>query len=321
MSESRLVDVVAMTVEIRIGSLEPLKRVHSVRIESGWEALTDTAEIKIPRYLYFANEELRSSIKAGDAVEIWLGYNGLNRLEFSGFVTKVTTDMPVVVKCEDYMWKLKQVSVNRVFKKATLKSLLAAIIPEGIKVDAADLQVGDIAIERSTVAKVLQTLKDQYGIYSYMNGNTLVSGKVYLDNNERVEYGFEKNIIAHDLKYRTADEVKIKVTAECIRPDGTKMTAMVGDADGEESKLVYSGITDINKLEALAKLDLQRLKIDGYSGSLTSFGLPFVQHGATAHLESKQYPERAGNYYVDAVTTSWSPQGFRRDVRIGKKAS
>jgi len=308
-----------MTANIKINDFS-FDRISSVQIESSWDLLTDTAEVTIPRALYFASEILKDKIKVGDSITIELGYNGANNVEFEGYVTKITTDTPVVISCEDAMWKLKQKSVNKVFKKISLQDLLSEIVTD-FDTAAADLQLGTLVIENSTVAKVLQALKDDYGIYSYFKGNTLVSGKIYLDNTEQVEYGFEKNIISHDLKYVNADDLKIKITAESIKHDGTKLTVSVGDDDGEESKLVYSGIDTQSELKKLAELDLARLKVDGYEGTITTFGVPYVQHGYTAYLESNQYPERAGYYYIDSVSTTFNNSGFRRTLKIGGRAS
>jgi len=45
--------------------------------------------------------------------------------------------------------------------------------------------------------------KDDYGIYSYFVGDTLISGKIYLDNphTDVVKYEFTQNVISNDLKY------------------------------------------------------------------------------------------------------------------------
>jgi len=296
-------------------------RISSVKIESSWDMLTDTAEVIIPRALYFGNKILKDNINSGDEIIIELGYDGVLKEEFRGYITKTTTDAPIILKCEDNMWRLKQVPINQIFKDLSLNDLLSEIVPAEFNIDCADMLIGDIVAANITVAQILQMLKDDYSIYSYFKGNTLIVGKIFTDDTETVEYGFEKNIISHTLKYKTADDMKIKVTAECIKPDGSKISVTVGDDDGVESKLIYSGIKNKTDLEKIANLDLERMKIDGYEGNINTFGIPYVQHGYTAYLDSKQYPERAGNYYINAVNTDFSVNGFRRTVTIGKKAS
>ena len=310
-----------LTANITINNIQ-FNRISSVKIESSWDMLTDTAEVVIPRALYFGNKILKDNIKVGYTIIIELGYNGILNEEFRGYITKITTDAPIILKCEDNMWKLKQIPVNHIYKSINLQELLNDIIPRQYNIDSADIMLGNIIAENTTVAGVLQMLKDDYSIYSYFKGNTLVSGKIYTDDDDlNVVYGFEKNIISHNLKYVNSEDIKIKVTAECIKNDGEKITVTVGDDDGIENKLIYSGIENEADLKVLAEQDLERLKIDGYEGDITTFGVPYVQHGYTAYLESKQYPERAGNYYVDAVNTEFSINGFRRTVKIGKQAS
>ena len=64
------------------------------------------------------------------------------------------------------------------------------------------------------------------------------------------------------------------------------------------------------------------MKIDGYSGSLTSFAIPFVRQGFTASIINNEYPERAGDYYVDTVTTTLNDMGaYHRVAKLGSKAA
>lgn len=298
-----------------------LKRVNSVTIESSWEMLTDTAEIVIPRALFFKNRVLKDQIKVADEVIIQLGYDFALVTEFEGLITKVLPDAPVVLKCEDYMWQLKQIYINKSWKRVNLKDLIREVIPEWFDVDVIDIPLGTIKVERSTVASLLKYLKDEYRIYSYFKGQTLVSGKVYTDDVNKAKFGFEKNIVSHDLVYRFEDELKIKVTAESFNSNGTTLSVTVGDEDGAESKLIYRNIESETELKRLAENDLERMKISGYEGTLTSFGIPVANHGEIAQLESSQYPERDGDYYIDAVRVEFTESpSYRRVLTIGKQA-
>jgi len=297
-------------------------RVSSVVTESSWENLTDTAEIVIPRKTYFSDNSLHETLKRGDAVIIALGYNGELVKEFEGVIAKVVTDVPVRILCEDYMYALKQIRVNKSWKFATLKDIIADILPDDYNTDIADITLGAVKIEQSTVAGTLEYLQSEFSIYSYFKGKTLVSGKIYTDNTEVVNYDFEKNIVSHDLIYKYADDLRIKVTAESFNADGKTTKVSVGDDDGVESKLIYRNVKSESELKKRAQDDLERMKTDGYEGTLVTFGQPFVAHGYTANLTSRDYPERNGKYYVDAVTTEFdSSPAFRRTVTIGKKAS
>jgi len=300
----------------RRGELE-LRHVNRVEISSGWELLTDTAEITLPRNRQeLKSDELKALIKRGDSISIRLGYDETLNDEFSGYVTGVDAGAPVKIRCEDEMWKLKQQAVNVSYKHTRLPDLISAIAP-GYESDVMDIALGQVRFEKTTVAKVLQKLKDDYSLYSYFQRGKLVVGKVYSDGGSEVEYGFESNIISDSLEYRHADELKLKVTATSVDTKGNKLEVTVGDDDGEESRLSYYNIKDEATLKQLAEGDLARLKVDGYAGDFTGFGVPVTRHGDIVKLVSNEYPERAGRYYVDAVGVSFGTSGFRRKVTLG----
>lgn len=297
----------------------------SFRTDCSWQHLTDTAEFIVSKALYFESKgRVFELVKPGDPFFIEAGYNGQMNREFTGFVSEILDDLPVVFKAEDNMYLLKRTFVNKSFANVSLANLLKAIVPSQFKIDAADVMVGDFICKQWTVAMVLQELKDKLGLYSYFVGDTLVSGKIYIDNPQKqtVKYQFNKNIIANDLKYRREDDYQIKVTMRSYLHDGKVLKVSEGDPEGTEMKLVVSNVKDKEALRTLARKELARLKYDGYRGTLTSFGLPYVQHGYTANIVNLQNSDRNGDYYVDRVVTEFYNQGaIRRIVTIGRKAA
>ncbi|MBL7902952.1 MAG: hypothetical protein JNK73_13225 [Bacteroidia bacterium] len=302
-----------------------IKSVNSFRTESSWQTLTDTAEFIIAKLLFKEQStRLFEYIKAGDPFYIEAGYNGIYRREFTGFISEVLDDLPVVFKCEDNMYELKRIPVNKSFNGVKLKALLQAIVPSKFKIDAMDVQLGDFVFKQYTVAQVLVELKDNYGIHSYFVDDTLVSGKIYTDNpaNEVVKYKFGTNIIRNDLKYRNKDDYQIKVTMRSHLSNGKVIKVTVGDPEGTEQKLICTNVSDKAQLERLAQKELDRLKFDGYRGTLTGFGIPYVRHGYTANIVNKENPDKDGNYYVDSVTTTFDEHGaIRRVCKIGPRAA
>lgn len=299
--------------------------ISSFKVESSWQVLTDTADIVLSKKLFFDEKgKVFELVKAGDPIKLRAGYGGEFLEEFKGYVSEILDDMPVVLKCEDNMYVLKRTSVNKSYSSVKLEKLLKDIVPADFTIDAMDIELGSLFLSRTTVSQVLQMLKDDYGIYSYFVGDTLISGKIYLDNphSDIVKYEFTQNVISNDLKYRRKDDILLKVTMTSYLSDGTKIKVTVGDPEGQEQRLVCSNISSESEIKKLAEKQLERLKIDGYSGGLVSYGIPFVRHGYTASLTNHEYPERAGDYYVDSVTTSLSDQGaYRRNVKIGSKAA
>ena len=298
-----------------------IKRVGSVRIEGGWDMLTDTATITLPRNVSAFNRDdgIKGLFRRGDKVTIDLGYDNVNNTEFIGYLTEIGSDIPVSLKCEDSMWLLKQVPVNLVYS-GTLSGLLQKILPEGMEYEAADIKLQSLKLAKTTVSKVLSWLKDNYGIYSYFKGEKLISGKVYLDDTETVKLDFNRNIKTSNLKYVRADELSLKVTCTSIRPDASNVSVTVGDSEGDESKFEYWGNHTEAELKEIANLMLEKLKIDGYTGDLTTWGVPFIQHGMIIDLFSQEYPERDGQHYVDRTTVEWRPASFTRRINPGRAA-
>ena len=137
-----------------------LTQVTKIVVESSWKLLTDTAEIVIPRKVKFFDKNNVSDVfRRGDFVTISFGYNGINVEEFRGYITEVSADIPIRIKLQDEMWKLKQVPVNFSSPNISLKELLTSIAP-GYKVDALEgVQIGSVRFPKTTVAAVLEKLQ------------------------------------------------------------------------------------------------------------------------------------------------------------------
>ncbi|MDD3458549.1 MAG: hypothetical protein PHO74_03650, partial [Weeksellaceae bacterium] len=84
-----------------------------IKIESNWRQLTDTAEITLPRnVLFFEENDLREVFKRGDSVEIKLGYDDVLITEFTGYISQVFANIPILIRCQNEMFKVKQIPVN-----------------------------------------------------------------------------------------------------------------------------------------------------------------------------------------------------------------
>lgn len=292
------------------------KTVNSFKVETSWKVLTNTAKFIVAKQLCFSdNKRVLELVKTGDPVYIEAGYNGTFNRYFQGFISEVLDDLPVVFNCEDNMYILKRTSVSKAYKSVKLEKLLKDILPSQFKIDAIDVELGSLLYVKKTVAEILTELKDNFGIYSYFVGDTLVSGKIYLDNSRKVKFTFHKNIIpGNDLVYRRKTDTRILVTMTSHLPNGKKIKASYGEADGEEQKLVCYAVESQKDVEALAKKEYDRLKIDGYKGQFSSFGIPFVQHGDTLVLTNPENTDKNGNFYADAVTYELDDNAALRQI-------
>lgn len=299
-----------------------IRRPNSVKIESGWETLTDTATIVMPRNVrYFDKKKVRELFKGGDKVIIKLGYNGHLQTEFIGYVTQVSADIPIKIKCEDSMYLLKKHRVNISMKRTSLPSLIRKIVPKNWKIDVMNLEFGASRFPKTTTAKVLEWLQQEYNIYSYITDeNTLVVGKIYSDNSTVLDFDFRKTIINDALEYKHADDILLKIEGVSTLRNGDKIEVTIGDPYGEVRRLSYYNITTRAEVEKLARIDYEKFKIDGFTGTIKILGTPSVKHGYQASLNSERYPDRNGKYYIKKVTKIFddSPK-FHQTLELDKK--
>jgi hypothetical protein len=299
-----------------------IKRINSCRIESSWETLTDTATIVLPRNIKEFNDYgVQSYFKKGDPVEIYLGYDYNLVLEFTGFISEISSEIPVKIKCDDYMYMLKKHQVNVSMRSTKLSDLIKLIVPAGIECDVADINIGTKRFPNTTAAKILEELQSS-NIYSYFVGKKLIVGKIYTDNvAEPVEFNFEKNVVDDALQYKNKEDVLIKIKGVSTLHNGRKITAEFGDEGGDIQNLSYYNITVQAEVLKLVQADYEKYKVDKLDGTITIFGAPSAAHGMKGRIMSRQFPERNGTYYIKKVVKEFddSPK-YRQIIELDKKA-
>lgn len=315
--------IVKITFTKEDGSFYEFDFVNSVEINSSYENFTDTAKIVLPRKLSFEGKDLFSGanalFKRGDQVKIELGYYPNLVTRFEGYISYVNGSLPVEIECEDKMFLLKQTTVSKYAVASTsLKDLLTAVLPSNIEFNALDVQLGSFRISNVTVSKILDTLKSDYGFYSYfVNGILHVGLPSDASDTVTEEFLFEKTIIDDsELKYQLKEEMFIKVVAISMQSDNSKKEVSVGDSDGSQRTFYTYNATD-SALNEFANLKLNEIKYTGYTGSFLTFGEPFVRHGDIAKLSSTKLPERDGNYEIVGVTTTFGMDGYRQNIQLG----
>lgn len=299
-----------------------IRKCNSVNTEEGWEFLTDTATIVLPRSVKdFDKLKVKSIFKKGDPVQVYLGYDENLFLEFEGFINMVSADIPIEIKCDDTMYLLKNHPVNISMKSTRLIDLIKKIVPVGIEVDVADMNIGTKRFPNTTAAKILEELQEN-NIYSYFKGKTLVVGKIYTDDTAiPVELNFNKNVVDHNLQYKNAEDVLIKIKGISTLTNGRKLTAEWGDEGGTMQQLSYYNITVKAELEKLIKADYEKFKVEGFEGDIEIFGIPRVKHGMKVRIVSYQYPDRNGVYFVKKVERKYTDGPiYHQILYLDKKA-
>ncbi len=302
-----------------------IRKFHSVEIETSWKLLTDRATIELPRNVKdFDKQKVRDVFRRGMPVEIWLGYDGNNKLEFKGYITEVSADIPIQLKCEDEMWKIKQLSVNYSAKNTTLKDCLQTILP-GYEIDALEgVQLGAVRFSKTTAGKVLAKFQSDWNLYTYMKGNEVISGKYYADDSDVAPHVFflERNCASNELQYKRPEDIRLRIRAISTFKNGQRIEVTVGDDDGVERQLSYYNIIVEAELEKLAKIDYEKSKAGGFDGSFTAFGIPSVKHGEKVLLISQLYEDRNGEYYIESITKTFGrSEGYRQQIKLGGKVA
>jgi hypothetical protein len=132
-------------------------------------------------------------------------------------------------------------------------------------------------------------------------------------------YDIYKNVISHDLKFRTADDVRISLKVVGVLKDNSKIEVIVGDTTGEQRTIYKYNISDKAQLKTIGEAELAELKYDGYEGTITTFLTPFCTRGYNAQIKDKNYDNRSGFYFVPKVVTTFGTDGARRKVELGTK--
>jgi len=310
------------TCNIKINDFE-FDFLNELELVSAWKNLTDTGTLRIPRKIKLGGKTLvagsNNLFKRGDKVEISLGYYPESARVFTGFVSAILPESPLVIQLEDAAYLFKQESLTVSYKETTLKQLLTDVCPiEFVSVEA---NLGGFRISNANFAQVLNELKKTYGLTSWVRNSVLYCGLAYFPETSIThELVFQRGVIDNSLEYMREDDVKIMVKAISIFGDNSKIEVEVGDPQGSQRTLTYYGLNE-SDLRATAERELPKLRFEGYRGALTTFGTPTINHGDTIELTDLKFPERGGEYLVDEVTTTQGLSGYRQKIVLGAKVS
>lgn len=308
--------------------------VTEVTIESSWEDLTDTASMVIPRKLRFVKDgQVVNNIisgsnplfKRGDVASMSMGYSGQTAQRFEGYVSNISPQNPLIFDFQDAMYLLKQKSISAYSgKNLTLTQLLTDVIGDTVPFEVnQEFTIGKYVIKSATAAQVLQHLKKNYGVTSYIRDGVLHSGLAYklkdIDQLKIVDIDMEAFVIDdRNLVYKRIDDEKIKIQAISIQPDNTKIEVVVGDADGGVRTQYFYDVSR-EDLTKYAEERLEKYKYDGYKGSFVTFLNPIVKHGDAVRLKSTKRPDANGIYLVKRVITTSGVGGGRQEIELDIK--
>jgi hypothetical protein len=205
-----------------------------------------------------------------------------------------------------------------------MKTLIEYII-EGtqikVKGQVPEIELKPYTLKNVTAAAALQKIKDDYGFHMYLRGTDLFVGLTSATDSMVVKYEIGTNVIQNDLEWVSENDTRIKIKAVHIKKDNTKVEEDYGDEDGELRTLYFYNVSSQADLKRLAEAEARKYRYSGFKGGLTAFLLPFAQVGNIARLTDAQFAERAGDYLIDKITTTYGTSGGRRKIELGLKVS
>ena len=314
-----------LTAKITIdgGRRWQLEEVTAVEITRDTEKLTDECRITLPKKVKWDGEP-DIPVRRGDMVSVSLGYDGELQAAFSGYVRDVGFKTPIVLVCEDEMFKLKQQPAQKkAYRNVDLETLLK---DQGIGCEIrvfGEQRLGQYRVTADTVASLLGKLQQQ-GIRSFFrteDGQPVLYCGVLFERETSPSQVFSTGLNIIDdqsLEQQQADTMRLRVKAVSLMPDNKKVKVEVGDADGELRVLHTYNKTE-SELKAWAEQEVKRLKRDGLTGSFKTFGYRLVDKLDVIGM--KIDGEKKGCYQVKKNVIKYDTGGFRQEITLGYRVA
>jgi hypothetical protein len=300
-----------------------IDKVTEVEITRDTEKLTDECRLTLPKKIKW-DGAAEIPVQRGDGVKVWLGYDGDLQLAFVGYVRDVGFKTPVVITCEDEMFKLKQMQAQKkAYKNVTIETLLQE---QGISYDIkvmGEQNLGQYRVTADTVASLLGHLHENgiRSFFRYEDGAPVLYCGVLFERENRPTQVFATgvNIIdAQNLEQQKAENMRLRIKAISLMPDNKKIKVEVGDADGEHRTLHTYNKSE-SELRAWAEQEIKRLKRDGLTGSFTTFGYRLVDKLDAVGV--KIDGEKKGVYQVRKNVIKYGTGGFRQEITLGARVA
>ena len=313
--------VLSAKIEIQGDKSWQVPFVSSVEITRDTEKLTDECKVTLPKRIKW-DGEAQIPVKRGDSIKVWTGYGEDMELAFAGYVRSVGIKTPIVLTCEDEMFKLKQMAcTKKAYKNVNLGTLLKDQGLENVKVFG-EQNLGQFRVTDDTVAALLGRLQDSgiRSFYRYEDGTPVLYCGVLFERDTQPSQVFATgvNIISDSsLEQQLAANIRLCIKAVSIMPDNKKIKVEVGDKDGEHRTHTYNKTE--SELKAWAEQEIKRLKVDGLTGSFTTFGYRLVDKLDAIGI--KIDGNKMGVYQVKKNVIKYGTGGYRQEITLGLRVA
>lgn len=314
--------VLSAKIEIQGDKSWQVPFVSSVEITRDTEKLTDECKVTLPKRIKW-DGEAQIPVKRGDSIKVWTGYGEDMELAFAGYVRSVGIKTPIMLTCEDEMFKLKQMAcTKKAYKNVNLETLLKDQGLENVKVFG-EQNLGQFRVTDDTVAALLGRLQDSgiRSFYRYEDGTPVLYCGVLFERDTQPSQVFATgvNIISDSsLEQQLAANIRLCIKAVSIMPNNKKIKVEVGDKDGEKRTIHTYNKTE-SELKAWAEQEIKRLKVDGLTGSFTTFGYRLVDKLDAIGI--KIDGNKMGVYQVKKNVIKYGTGGYRQEITLGLRVA
>lgn len=314
-----------MCFDITIGRYR-LRMVDSVKVKHSVEQLSDTATVTLPAMVEGTALRVESKLNVGDAVSIMLGYDDSLQTEFKGYLKAINTDGGnLTLECEDALYlfdkKVDDVELTGISMKALLEKVVRQIDASFTVQTEFEFTWDKFVFYHATARDILKKVQDETRANIWFDGQTLHVQPQYAQaSGNMVLFDFSRNIESSNLKYRKKEDKKVEVELTVNTPEGRKEKLTIGSSGGKSIKKEVFGIT-VEQARKIAENEHSIWCYDGYEGSFTGWLVPFVEPGDAVRLIDADYPNKEGVYYVTGTEISFSKDGGKRSVSLGRRLS
>lgn len=318
-----------MTSDITIGNYKSVKP-NSVKWKCSVSNFVDTCSIKLPLAASLASpvegtENLFANtttvFNEGDKVDVKLGYDGENTLRFKGFINRINYATPLELECEGYSYQLKKKIFTKSYPSVTIKKILTDLT-EGTDIKLSeyipDVTLTSVTFNKAPGIKVLEWFQKEVLCVVFFDFDTLYVGSS--------KFALPKPTAKLSLGWNTVEDKEFKKTLEdtetTVHIVEKNPNGQVKRTKSEQQK--YDNVEDVKARAGLPDKflktvvnELQKAKnYAGFSGDITCFLIPHVEKCYVANVQSKRYPEKEGNFFVDTVQGSFDTGGGRQKITL-----
>lgn len=313
-------------IEIKGERTWTFEKITSCEIVRDSDALTTTCKLVLPRKIKWRGEA-SNPIKRGDKISVWLGYDDNLQLAFQGYVLRVGLKAPILLECEDEMWKLKNIPMDYSLLANDISIIKLLENFTNIPVRGVNFVVNSYF--RSSAVTVCQWLKflQSYGPDKFFFRNLegeykLVCLNCFTPNisdfvdfyvlNSNVNIVSDSNLI--DFKPGSNDVyIRISVLAAV---NEKRVFIERGSMEKAVKRFIYrKSLMNEQIANRLADFIVARESNSGLRGSLEIFGGKLIWPFDTVGIIIDGV--RKGKYQVAKNIISYGKDGFRQNITLG----